>query len=1155
MFRKLILILFSFLFCGSRAFADTFVVTSNSDSGPGTLREALTLAAANGSAVKDYINFNLPHVSEADRTITLLSNLPTSSNLIIDGTTQPGIKFGISDAKVKILALINSTYPITYCFDITGQHDVELYGLFIDVPPNLATNSVLNSSAIFSDYDSKNIIIGAPGKGNLIKNITGIFFQSNFENVPKEVLSENVKISSNIFGLEEDGETLADVITTAIAAFGLKNLTIGGSTPEEGNILGGSVNYDEQFSYTTNTGRLYISNNFFGSDYTGTNAIDNGRPFLDGGTTLLITGGSLQQLEVSKNIFVARSDLGLTGINCFFKITGNKFGTDITGTKTLGTIMFPLVLGYCNGGGIIGGNDPNDQNIFCGAYKDNPDPDQAKSGVIINIGSPNVELTGNSFKCNYSTYPYQLQGADFSKFFVNIKNRNTNSISGNATANSRVDLYYSLSCNNCEPEKLFKSVNADNNGNWNYNGTLSNNNIIASSTSDGTTSEFTGLKFTNQPTDIKIKMACNNQSNGSITGITATTPATYTWLNESNTIVGHNSNLLNIPPGKYHLIVSDGWCSISSPVYEIQDGANLINTTGLNIKPASCGSSTGYIWGIKANVPVILTWNGGNLSGTVYGTEVSNIPAGSYTFTFTALDGSCPQTISPIIVKNIDGPNIDESTKIIQTTPCGQSIGSIKNITVTGTNPKYSWKNELSQEVATTKDLTGRPAGKYTLQVTDDTECGPVYSSQIEIPETNGITLNIPPNPKTDASCNKANGSIIGITAPGATKFEWRDANNNLAGSDLDLKNIPAGAYQLTASNNFGCSKTTQLFQILELPGTTYPAYTITRKNTCFGETNGSILVTADATVKSLRWVNGQDQTITGNQQISGLAAGTYKLYFTDQNDCESLYNSYTINEIPQLQIIPNTEQKTDDECDLKTGSIKNIQITGGLQPYTYEWHNANNEQISTGISPTGLSAGNYKLIVNDASGCGQAIANYDIAAHSSIIAAPAANNVQLCTPGNALLTVNSTVAGYTYRLYESVNSITPLAEQANGRFTINTKTSTVFYISKVSGSCESSRTEVQVAISLSAINIANTITPNGDGINDYWKIDGIENYPNGQIQIFNRYGQKIFESKGYQQPFNGTFNGKLLPNGAYYYIINLNKNCTLLSGSLTIIR
>jgi gliding motility-associated-like protein len=96
---------------------------------------------------------------------------------------------------------------------------------------------------------------------------------------------------------------------------------------------------------------------------------------------------------------------------------------------------------------------------------------------------------------------------------------------------------------------------------------------------------------------------------------------------------------------------------------------------------------------------------------------------------------------------------------------------------------------------------------------------------------------------------------------------------------------------------------------------------------------------------------------------------------------------------------------------------------------------------------------------------------------------------------------------------------------------------------------------EVQVTIGLSGLIIPNTFTPNNDGVNDLWVIKNIENYPGALVQIFNRYGQRVFESKGYSQPFDGKYGGSLLPPGVYYYIINLNSNCSLLSGSLTLIR
>ena len=83
--------------------ADTFTVTTNADSGPGSLREAMQLAIDNGNSTIDYILFNIPDVSRAGRIIKLDSRLPDlSSNLVVDGTSQPGAAFGISVAKIQI---------------------------------------------------------------------------------------------------------------------------------------------------------------------------------------------------------------------------------------------------------------------------------------------------------------------------------------------------------------------------------------------------------------------------------------------------------------------------------------------------------------------------------------------------------------------------------------------------------------------------------------------------------------------------------------------------------------------------------------------------------------------------------------------------------------------------------------------------------------------------------------------------------------------------------------------------------------------------------------------------------------------------------------------------------------------------------------------
>lgn len=88
----------------------------------------------------------------------------------------------------------------------------------------------------------------------------------------------------------------------------------------------------------------------------------------------------------------------------------------------------------------------------------------------------------------------------------------------------------------------------------------------------------------------------------------------------------------------------------------------------------------------------------------------------------------------------------------------------------------------------------------------------------------------------------------------------------------------------------------------------------------------------------------------------------------------------------------------------------------------------------------------------------------------------------------------------------------------------------------------------------LSNLVVPNTITPNGDGDHDTWKLDFLKYFSDVEIAIYNRYGSKVFESKGNYQPWDGKYKGNTLPVGAYYYVINLNKGEQVLKGWVAII-
>ena len=99
-----------------------------------------------------------------------------------------------------------------------------------------------------------------------------------------------------------------------------------------------------------------------------------------------------------------------------------------------------------------------------------------------------------------------------------------------------------------------------------------------------------------------------------------------------------------------------------------------------------------------------------------------------------------------------------------------------------------------------------------------------------------------------------------------------------------------------------------------------------------------------------------------------------------------------------------------------------------------------------------------------------------------------------------------------------------------------------------------SSTGEISVKI-LKQIQIPNVFTPNADGINDKWQIKYLATYPGCTVDIYNRYGQPVYHSIGYNEPWDGTLNGNAVPAATYYYIINPKNSLDPVSGFVDVVR
>jgi gliding motility-associated-like protein len=212
-----------------------------------------------------------------------------------------------------------------------------------------------------------------------------------------------------------------------------------------------------------------------------------------------------------------------------------------------------------------------------------------------------------------------------------------------------------------------------------------------------------------------------------------------------------------------------------------------------------------------------------------------------------------------------------------------------------------------------------------------------------------------------------------------------------------------------------------------------------------------------------------------------------------------------------------------------------------------------------TGISPTGL-------FDPKVSGTGTFTINY-------VFTAPATG----CTYATSFqVTVNATPsvslpAEYTV-LEGGQVTLTPTSAISNGSITYkwtpaaglsqdnvaspiaSPTTNTSYTLTVTSDKGCSATAQVLVSV-LKAPVVPNTFTPNGDGINDTWEIKYLSSYPNCTIEIFNRYGEKIYFSNGYPIAWDGRYKGADVPVGTYYYIISPGSGRKPISGHVTIIR
>lgn len=188
---------------------------------------------------------------------------------------------------------------------------------------------------------------------------------------------------------------------------------------------------------------------------------------------------------------------------------------------------------------------------------------------------------------------------------------------------------------------------------------------------------------------------------------------------------------------------------------------------------------------------------------------------------------------------------------------------------------------------------------------------------------------------------------------------------------------------------------------------------------------------------------------------------------------------------------------------------------------------------------------------VTTGNGCGIPNLGLDLQMNVSPVPTITLNPKEEILSGNSVsLTpvITGNISTYTWTPSAGLNDPSSASPVASPEVTTTYKLTVV----SVDGCDAESEATVKV---IPHIVIPNTFTPNGDGINDLWTIKYLDSYAAGTVKIYNRNGGLVFQSKGYSKAWNGTFNGRPLPTGVYYYVIDLRDGSPVRSGEVSILR
>jgi len=275
---------------------------------------------------------------------------------------------------------------------------------------------------------------------------------------------------------------------------------------------------------------------------------------------------------------------------------------------------------------------------------------------------------------------------------------------------------------------------------------------------------------------------------------------------------------------------------------------------------------------------------------------------------------------------------------------------------------------------------------------------------------------------------------------------------------------------------------------------------------------------------------------------VSAANAGVYTVVPTSTSGCTGLPVQTTV------RVMPGVKAVVSKNLTICAGESTRLSASGGLY---YKWAPStglDHDDIPNPVANPSQTTTYTIKVSNDA--CYDDTKSVTVTVNNNPVAN--AGNDKVIFEGQSVQ-LNGSIAGDNISSYywtpttglDNPNALAPNASP---------KDDITYTLNVVSQTCGTATNTVSVRV-YKKITIPNAFTPNNDGINDLWNIDALITYPSCLVSVFDRNGQKVYQSTGYPKSWDGTRNGSPLPAGTYYYIIDLKNNTPKLSGWVVIIR